>query len=165
MYNLNSGFKASPKAIAYAAIICSRGGYGTVQIIDKIDYSALNKNPKWIVGYSDITVLHSHLHKLGFSSLHASMPINFQTNTNNSIESLRNSLFNDNNTIETKKHQLNKLGKIEAEVVGGVLWVWLPIFGINEVPSTTVIIGGLIITSAVVYYGFATRRIDMNIKT
>ena len=51
------------------------------------------------------------------------------------------------------------------EVVGGVLWVWLPIFGINEVPSTTVIIGGLIITSAVVYYGFATRRIDINIKT
>ena len=51
------------------------------------------------------------------------------------------------------------------EVVGGVFWVWLPIFGINEVPSTTVIIGGLIITLAVVYYGFAARRIDMNIKT
>jgi drug/metabolite transporter (DMT)-like permease len=51
------------------------------------------------------------------------------------------------------------------EVVGGVLWVWLPIFGINEVPSTTVIIGGFIITLAVVYYGFAARQIDINIKT
>ena len=51
------------------------------------------------------------------------------------------------------------------EVVGGVLWVWLPIFGINEVPSPTVIIGGIIITVAVVYYGFATRQIDINIKT
>ena len=51
------------------------------------------------------------------------------------------------------------------EVVGGVLWVWLPIFGINEVPSTTVIIGGFIITLAVVYYGFAARQIDVNIKT
>jgi len=51
------------------------------------------------------------------------------------------------------------------EVVGGVLWVWLPIFGINEVPSPTVIIGGIIITVAVVYYGFAARQIDINIKT
>ncbi len=51
------------------------------------------------------------------------------------------------------------------EVVGGVLWVWLPIFGINEVPSLTVIIGGIIITVAVVYYGFAARQIDINIKT
>ena len=51
------------------------------------------------------------------------------------------------------------------EVVGGVLWVWLPIFGINEAPSPTVIIGGIIITVAVVYYGFAARQIDINIKT
>ena len=51
------------------------------------------------------------------------------------------------------------------EVVGGVLWVWLPIFGINEVPSPTVIIGGIIITVAVIYYGFAARQIDINIKT
>ena len=51
------------------------------------------------------------------------------------------------------------------EVVGGVLWVWLPIFGINEVPSPTVIIGGIVITVSVVYYGFAARQIDINIKT
>ena len=51
------------------------------------------------------------------------------------------------------------------EVVGGVLWVWLPSFGINEVPSPTVIIGGIIITVAVVYYGFAARQIYINIKT
>ena len=51
------------------------------------------------------------------------------------------------------------------EVVGGVLWVWLPIFGINEVPSTTVIVGGVVITLAVVYYGFATKQLDTNIKT
>ena len=50
------------------------------------------------------------------------------------------------------------------EVVGGVLWVWLPIFGINEVPSPTVIVGGVIITTAVIYYGFAARQFDQNIK-
>ena len=51
------------------------------------------------------------------------------------------------------------------EVVGGVLWVWLPIFGINEVPSPTVIVGGIVITLAVVYYGFAARQVDIKIKT
>ena len=50
------------------------------------------------------------------------------------------------------------------EVVGGILWVWLPIFGINEVPSPTVIVGGVIITIAVIYYGFAARQFDQNIK-
>ena len=50
------------------------------------------------------------------------------------------------------------------EVVGGVLWVWLPIFGINEVPSPTVIVGGIIITIAVIYYGFAAKQADKNIQ-
>jgi len=59
------------------AILCARGGYGTVQIIDSIDFSNLRNNSKWIVGYSDVTVLHSHLYNLGFASLHATMPINF----------------------------------------------------------------------------------------
>ena len=51
------------------------------------------------------------------------------------------------------------------EVVGGVLWVWIPIFGINEVPSLTVIIGGVIITLAVIYYGYAARQTDIGLKT
>ena len=75
------------------AILCARGGYGTVQIIDAINFSNLKKNPKWIIGYSDITVLHSHLHNLGFASIHATMPINFNTNTNQSLQSLQNCLF------------------------------------------------------------------------
>ena len=68
---------------AIKAILCARGGYGTVQIIDKIDFSKLNKSPKWIIGYSDITVLHSHLNQLGLATLHATMPINFSKNTQN----------------------------------------------------------------------------------
>ena len=71
------------------AILCARGGYGTVQIIDKVDFSHLIKNPKWIIGYSDVTVLHSHLHQLGITSLHATMPINFEKNTPKALESLK----------------------------------------------------------------------------
>ncbi|MFT4642409.1 MAG: muramoyltetrapeptide carboxypeptidase, partial [Candidatus Azotimanducaceae bacterium] len=53
------------------AIWCARGGYGTVRIIDQLDFSSFLKNPKWIIGYSDITVLHSHLHNSGVASSHA----------------------------------------------------------------------------------------------
>ena len=64
------------------AILCARGGYGTVQLIDQIDFSAFKKNPKWLVGYSDVTVLHCHINQTQeVESLHATMPINFYTNT------------------------------------------------------------------------------------
>ena len=69
------------------AIMCARGGYGTVQIIDNVDFSKLIKNPKWIIGYSDVTVLHSHLNNLGIATLHATMPINFAKNTSKSLKS------------------------------------------------------------------------------
>ena len=59
------------------AILCVRGGYGTVRIIDKIKDKLFINSPKWIIGYSDVTVLHSHLHNLGIASIHGPMPINF----------------------------------------------------------------------------------------
>ena len=74
---------------AIRAILCARGGYGTVQIIDNINFSSLKKNPKWIIGYSDVTVLHSHLNNLGIASFHATMPINFENNSNESLQSLK----------------------------------------------------------------------------
>ena len=62
------------------AIISARGGYGTVRIIDKIDFSKFKQHPKWLIGYSDITVLHSHIHNFGIETMHATMPINFSVN-------------------------------------------------------------------------------------
>ena len=103
------------------AILCARGGYGTVQIIDAINFNNLKNNSKWIVGYSDVTVLHSHLNNLGIASLHASMPINFESNTNESLLSLKNTLFGNLNNVECKAHKLNKFGKIEGDIVGGNL--------------------------------------------
>ena len=62
------------------AILCCRGGYGTVRIVDSLDFSRFARHPKWIVGYSDVTVLHSHIHAtLGIPTLHATMPITFGT--------------------------------------------------------------------------------------
>ncbi len=114
------------------AILCARGGYGTVQIIDNIDFSTLKNNPKWIVGYSDVTVLHSHLNRLGFASLHATMPINFEGNTKESLSSLKKSLFGHEESITCKAQPFNKFGKVEAEVVGGNLSILYSLLGSNS---------------------------------
>lgn len=107
------------------AIFCARGGYGTVRIIDSVDFSPLKHNPKWIIGFSDVTVLHSHLHNLGFESLHAIMPISISAGTNRSnnpaIASLYNVLFRGHDHVEFNSHEFNRPGTAEAQVVGGNL--------------------------------------------
>ena len=111
------------------AILCARGGYGTIQIIDFINFSKLYTNPKWIIGYSDVTVLHSQLNKLSVSSMHATMPINFKTNTLESLESLKKCLFGIQNTITYASNRYNKYGKIKGEVVGGNLSILYSLLG------------------------------------
>lgn len=111
------------------AILCARGGYGTVQIIDKIDFSILFKEPKWIIGYSDITVLHSHLNQFGLATLHATMPINFSKNTKQALDSLRNTLLGRESIIKIASNTMNRLGKAEAEIVGGNLSVLCSLIG------------------------------------
>ena len=117
---------------AIKAILCGRGGYGTVQIIDNINFSSLKKNPKWIIGYSDVTVLHSHWHNLGIASLHSTMPINFANNSNESLHSLKNSLLGKSNRIECKSHFFNRLGQVDAEIVGGNLSILYSLLGSNS---------------------------------
>ena len=119
------------------AILCARGGYGTVQIIDSIDFTNLKINSKWIVGYSDVTVLHSHLNILGIASLHATMPINFKSNTKESLLSLKNSLFSNLNRIECQAHPFNKFGKIVGDIVGGNLSILYSLLGSQSDIDTT----------------------------
>lgn len=111
------------------AILCARGGYGTIKIIDKIDFNPLQKNPKWIAGYSDVTVLHAHLNKLGIASLHGSMPINFSNNTNAALSSLKSALFGEKLTYASKTHSLNRNGQAQGELVGGNLSILYSLLG------------------------------------
>lgn len=115
------------------AIICARGGYGTVRIIDMMDWRAFSINPKWIIGYSDITVLHNHIHtKLGIPSIHGTMPINMLPSKadKESIESLQRILFGEKpEAISTQSHPLNKKGTAEAKLIGGNLSVIYSLLG------------------------------------
>ncbi|MBT6650765.1 MAG: LD-carboxypeptidase [Flavobacteriales bacterium] len=143
------------------AILCARGGYGTVQIIDNIDFSKLKNNPKWIVGYSDVTVLHSHLNKLGIASLHATMPINFKTNAKESLASLKNGLFGNENNILCGPHPFNKFGKVEAEVVGGNLSILYSLLGSNSDVDTD---GKILFIEDLDEYLYHIDRMMMNLK-
>ena len=111
------------------AIWCARGGYGTVRIIDSLNFTRFLKNPKWIIGYSDVTVLHSYIHNLGVKSLHATMPINVSKNTKKSIKSLKNTLFGQKIDKKVSFSKKNKLGKGQGKLIGGNLSILYSLLG------------------------------------
>lgn len=106
------------------AILCARGGYGTGRIIDRIDFKKFAKQPKWIVGYSDITVIHSHLFSNYYiSSLHAPMAgaFNEEGFKNEYVGSLKNALEGKKIRYQVAPHELNRRGEAVGELVGGNL--------------------------------------------
>ena len=143
------------------AILCARGGYGTVQIIDAINFTNLEKNSKWVAGYSDVTVLHSHLNNLGIASLHSSMPINFKSVTKKSLSSLKNSLFGNLNIIECEAHSLNKFGKIEGDIVGGNLSILYSLLGSKSDINAN---GKILFIEDLDEYLYHIDRMMMNLK-
>ena len=94
-----------------SAIVCARGGYGTTRILDRLDFHSLLKNPKWIVGFSDITAVHLKLYALGIESIHATMPIMFSKEGSlPSITSLLEILFGSTSLISAPSNTNNKHG-------------------------------------------------------
>lgn len=119
------------------AILCVRGGYGTVQLIDNIDFSTFIKTPKWVIGYSDVTVLHNHINQnFDIPTLHATMPINFPTNTPEALTSLKEVLFGKTPTYSCKFNPLNHLGKAEGLLVGGNLSIIYSLTGTSSQLNT-----------------------------
>jgi muramoyltetrapeptide carboxypeptidase len=142
------------------AIISARGGYGTVRIIDQIDFTTFIKNPKWLIGYSDITVLHSHIHNMGIETLHATMPINFSKNAE-ALESLRKALFGEKIKYEIEAHPLNKKGIAEGELIGGNLSILYSLSGsISDIDTT----GKILFLEDLDEYLYHIDRMMMNLK-
>ncbi|WP_035561528.1 LD-carboxypeptidase [Hymenobacter sp. IS2118] len=105
------------------AILCARGGYGTARIVDDLDFTGFAQQPKWVAGFSDITVLNSHLLALGHASIHGVMPVLFhQAGGEAALESLRGALFGETPLpLEAPTHPLNRPGTATGELVGGNL--------------------------------------------
>lgn len=106
------------------AILCGRGGYGTGRIIEQLDFKKFKKNPKWIIGFSDITVLHSHLYSNYYiASLHAPMAAAFNEAgyINRYVQSLRSALQGTWARYTCEPHPFNRTGEAIGELVGGNL--------------------------------------------
>jgi len=104
------------------AIFAARGGYGTIRIIDGLDFSDYAANPKWIIGFSDITVLHSHvLAQYGVQSIHGQMPLTIPDGTRQSLETLRKALFNEPFDYRYESSIENKAGEASGVLIGGNL--------------------------------------------
>lgn len=112
------------------AIIAARGGYGTIRIIDHLDFSEFQRHPKWIVGFSDITVLHSHIHAtMGIPTIHGQMPLNVPDATKPSLESLRKALFGEKINYSLPYNPRNITGETEGTLIGGNLTLLMMMMG------------------------------------
>ena len=115
-----------------SAIWCARGGYGAVRIVDKLDYTKFNKNPKWIIGYSDITALHNQVHTLGFESLHAMMCTSMEkdiTPIKETIATFKTALFGEPLSYILEGSEYNKAGIVSAPIIGGNLSILASMLG------------------------------------
>lgn len=103
------------------AIWCLDGDYGSLRIVEEADYSVFQGNPKWIIGMNDTTVLHAKLYTLGIESLHAFTPDKLHATSPEAINQVRNYLFGIISSYATPRHEYNRLGFSEGELIGGNL--------------------------------------------
>ncbi len=143
------------------AIIAARGGYGIVRIIDKLDFSGFIKHPKWIAGYSDVTVLHSHIHKhFGIETLHCTMPISFAKNIE-SVTLLKQALFGEQFSYKIDAHPMNRNGEAEGELLGGNLSL---LYALAATPSDLNTDGKILFLEDLDEYLYHIDRMMMQLK-
>jgi muramoyltetrapeptide carboxypeptidase len=146
------------------AIVCTRGGYGTVRLVDGLDFSAFAASPKWIAGYSDITVLHSHIHRnFGIQTLHATMPYNIKSGEtrDESAESLRKTLFGEKISYQQPATFHDRAGLSEGILTGGNLSILYSLMGSASEPDTD---GRILFLEDVDEYLYHVDRMMINLK-
>jgi len=143
------------------AIWCAKGGYGTVRIIDNLDFSKFLKNPKWVIGYSDITVLHSHIHRLGIETLHAQTLLEMEKKTPETAESIRKVLFGEQYGIEFSGKCFPANTTLNGQLVGGNLSILFSICGSRSALKTD---GKILFLEDLDEYVYHVDRMMLNLK-
>ncbi len=120
------------------AIIAARGGYGTIRIIDKLDFTRFSHNPKWVVGFSDISALHSHIYSnYGIQTIHGQMPMTIPDSTAPGLDTLRKALFGEELSYGYSSDFPNRPGRAEGVLIGGNLTLILYMCGsVSELDFT-----------------------------
>jgi muramoyltetrapeptide carboxypeptidase len=112
------------------SIFAARGGYGTIRMIDEVDFMLIKEAPKWIIGFSDITVLHTHIFaNFGLQSIHGQMPITIPDGSAESLQTLRKALFGEDFGYQFSAEKLNREGEAQGILVGGNLALLVAISG------------------------------------
>ncbi|WP_259069143.1 S66 peptidase family protein [Mucilaginibacter sp. X4EP1] len=144
------------------AIIAARGGYGTMRMIDKVDFSRFAQNPKWLVGFSDITVLHTHLfNNYQAQTIHGQMPINIPDASAHSLETLRKALFGEELHYHFHSHALNRDGNASGILVGGNLSLLIAVGGsVSDIDYS----GKILFIEDVGEYLYSIDRMMRNLK-
>ncbi|MBM3185780.1 MAG: LD-carboxypeptidase [Bacteroidetes bacterium] len=114
------------------AIICARGGYGCVRILDGIRWANMLREPKWLIGFSDITVFHHRLYNLGVQSIHGTMSLNFEKNSIETFETLLAALTGKSYQIESPSNTNNKQGTVIGKLMGGNLSIVYSLIGTDD---------------------------------
>lgn len=129
-------FQAQLDDISVKAIWCARGGYGTVRIIDSLDFTKLKKHPKWIMGFSDVTVLHSQLNVERVASLHSIMPFTIPSAPEEVKETLRKALFGETLSYSIPSKSYDVKGVASGELVGGNISILYSLLGSKSAIDT-----------------------------
>jgi muramoyltetrapeptide carboxypeptidase len=145
------------------AIICARGGYGTVRIIDQLDFTRFCEHPKWIVGFSDVTVLHAHIHQcFGIETIHAAMPVTIgQKPTSDTLETLMNALMGEPFAYQFSVTPLSRKGESEGLLTGGNLSILYSLAGTVSSPDTQ---GKILFLEDLDEYLYHIDRMMINLK-
>lgn len=114
------------------AIICARGGYGCVRILDNLQWASFVREPKWIVGFSDVTVFHQRCQRFEIESIHGTMPLNFEENTEEALSTLLSALEGKSYSITSENSVYNQKGIVEGELIGGNLSILYSLIGTDD---------------------------------
>ena len=147
------------------AILFARGGYGTVRIIDEVGWNGFKKNPKWLIGFSDITVIHSHILKYcGVEALHAHMAFNFKKASTESLDALKKILFGENISYQIPENifsDFNRHGNAKGILTGGNLSM---LYAINGTPSDIDYTGTVLFIEDIDEYLYHIDRMILTLK-
>lgn len=144
------------------AIVCARGGYGSSRFLDRLDFTGFQKNPKWIAGFSDVTAIHLKLFRLGYQSIHATMPILFaKAGSSVSVMSLKDVLLGERPVLQAGASSFNRTGRSEGKVVGGNLSLIVDAIGTPTEPDTD---GAILVIEEIEEYLYKIDRMMIHLK-
>ena len=147
-----------------SAIWCARGGYGTVRILDKLDYTKFKEKPKWVIGYSDITALHNQIHNQGFESMHALMCVSLTKDLSEIEQSLgtfKSAIFGSPENYSLEGSTYNREGETKGQLVGGNLTMLHTMLGSRDSIDTA---GKILFIEEIGEYKYHIDRMLQSLK-